>query len=396
MYPMNIAVNVDTINIKTRILCFWMNDSSVSWLALLRFFRFLLCWEARDVSAELLGPSDMSFSNLSASSHANFSSCSRFFLSLVTSLAGFFDLRMRHSWSHSIFALPPLSLQRISFFLRLQWQYILHFFLHNDSSPHFPEWQVRKHLCPHDNSFGHWSLQHPRDSLSFSERGLIHFSHSTYNCVSSQWHLMRINCKQVSHGSSWQARWHGWLHPSGRGRVHPNSHFRQFAPQSISLGAFFTLWQDLSQKWLPHGNLLPQLRPHELGLALKHGQSVVSCPPRHVTETGTVQSGQSSAFSSMSGLPDFCNSQGVAAAFLAGVSSTFTFTLSWHGDMQLCPHFNDLSHTCLHPGQGPKWQECVTLARWWQSVGALHLFLHLGGLVERSIPQGTRNLECPQ
>ena len=63
-----------------------------------------------------------------------------------------------------------------------------------------------------------------------------------------------------------------------------------------SFGAFFTLWQSLSQVWFSQAKLLPHFLPQGADFAMAQGQSEVSCPPRQVTGTGCWHSGHSKFF----------------------------------------------------------------------------------------------------
>ncbi len=222
-----------------------------------------------------------------------------------------------------------------------------------------------------------------------------------------QLHQILIIWPHGSQGPGWHGLRHEWLHPSGLGFVHSDSHFRQFAPLWTWSLAFFTRWQSLSQTWLPHGSIRPHLRPQDEVFAKWHGQSEVSWPPRHVTGTGYWQLGQSKFLTSVEG-PVL--SHGVEA-FLDSTLTTTTkrqrvsrrmeifweiLPWSWQGWGHLWPQFISCWQICLHGGHDPKWQEWGVRDSWWHSGGLLHFCLHFGGLVVLSIPHGTKTRLLPQ
>lgn len=95
------------------------------------------------------------------------------------------------------------------------------------------------------------------------------------------------------------------------------------------------------------------------------GSFYINYPPKHVTGTGTTQSGQGMAFFSTTG--GDC-SHGIEG-FCVLIS---TSTDEWQTAGQRCEHeVRDLLQTCLHGGQSPKWQRCGSRLWWWHSGGVL-------------------------
>lgn len=157
----------------------------------------------------------------------------------------------------------------------------------------------------------------------------------------------------------------------------------------MASGAFRTLWQSLEQVWLPQGRARPQDLPQGAGFEAWQGQSEVSWPPRQVTGTGASHGRQSVAWTKTLGP---LSSHGPAGL---EVSSSLIVTLSWQGAAHLCPQPSSLSQGNLQTGHGPEWHGCGARASWWQLVGAEQGFLHLGGRVIFSRPQGTLTLVAP-
>jgi hypothetical protein len=127
-------------------------------------------------------------------------------------------------------------------------------------------------------------------------------------------------------------------------------------------------------------------------LARWQGKSQVSCCPRQVTATGVLQGGQGNLEILNTGA---FSSQGPTGLVL---STTSTCMLLWQLAGQMCPspHGRSWPQICLQVGQGGGWQLCFSLTEWWQLDDTPHGFLHLGGLVCFSLPQGTTCLVFPQ
>lgn len=177
------------------------------------------------------------------------------------------------------------------------------------------------------------------------------------------------------------------MQPGGRGWLHASSHIWHSLPAFCSSppSAVVTAWHSIAQVWFPHDKCRPQSLLQENGLAAWQGKGLISCFPRQAVGIGTIQDGQGIVVRMKAGSER--RSQGPV-----GWQGFFclTSTSSWHGSGQrwahvVCTFWQD----CLHGGQGPKWHRCFSLLGWWHVDGFLHCSLHLGGLVVRSLPQGT-------
>ena len=215
--------------------------------------------------------------------------------------------------------------------------------------PQFWPAGAQPHLCEHSISLGHWSLQQVSATLSCPWESW-YSPHFLSRLLMPQWHFSLTRAVQGWQGGLWQGRGQGCGQAGDRGTSHSTSHFLQLIPATPSAGAWRTLWQSLSQAWLPQARLRPHFLPQGPGLAEWQGQAEVSCWPRQVTSTGWGQGGQARHLTTVTGPR---SSQGPTGR---AVSSTLTVTLSWQGASQEWPQPCSRRQGALQPGQGPGWQ----------------------------------------
>ena len=90
----------------------------------------------------------------------------------------------------------------------------------------------------------------------------------------------------------------------------------------------------------------------------------------------------------------FLTSHGPAGLVL---SSTLTFTFSWHSAEQEWPQARGLLQGSRQRGHGPKWQLCAVAGPECPHLaGTEHMARHRGGLTAFSRPQGTETVVRPQ
>lgn len=190
-----------------------------------------------------------------------------------------------------------------------------------------------------------------------------------------QWHFLLMTTPHSGQGGGWQPFGQACTHPTGRAMEHPSSQLAQPGCCCISsnLG---TEWQTNAQLWLPHFNFRAHFRAHDCGLEFQQGQSATSCPPMHVTLTGSSQRGCGKArYSYWKDRSFYCmvkfkaNTADITllsrerTAASAGLDTRIA---AWQRALQMCEQLLVLlgkPHGCAQGGHSPLWQRCFMA--WW-------------------------------